>query len=72
MSAPGNDFILTIVCPDTVGIVAAVSGFLSDRSYFIEASSHYGDPDTRRFFMRTQFTPSAETFSPMKSITVFL
>ena len=63
MSGPGKSFILTIICPDTVGIVAAVSGYLSDQDCFIEASSHYGDPDTRRFFMRTQFTPSAETFS---------
>jgi formyltetrahydrofolate deformylase len=63
MSETGNSFILTIVCPDTVGIVAAVSGYLSDQGCFIEASSHYGDPDTRRFFMRTQFVPSADAFS---------
>lgn len=63
MAASGNSFILTIVCPDTVGIVAAVSGYLSDHGCFIEASNHYGDPDTRRFFMRTRFTPTGTAFS---------
>ncbi len=63
MSKANNSFILTVVCPDTVGIVAAVSGYLSDHSYFIEASNHYGDPDTQRFFMRTRFTPTGKTFS---------
>ncbi len=54
--ATGNQ-ILTIVCPDTTGIVAAVAGYLSAQGYFIDESSHFGDPDTRRFFMRTRFTP---------------
>jgi len=63
MSTPEHSFILTVVCPDTVGIVAAVSGYLSDRGCFIEASNHYGDPDTRHFFMRTCFTPPGEAFS---------
>ena len=63
MSTPENSFVLTIVCPDTVGIVAAVSTYLSDRGHFIEASNHYGDPDTRRFFMRTCFTPTSAAFS---------
>lgn len=51
--SPG--LILTIACPDATGIVAAVSGFLAARDCFIEESSHYGDPDTGRFFMRTVF-----------------
>ncbi len=63
MSTPENPFILTVVCPDTVGIVAAVSGYLSDRGCFVESSNHYGDPDTRRFFMRTRFTPTDQGFS---------
>jgi formyltetrahydrofolate deformylase len=45
--------ILTISCADTVGIVAAVAGFFSSRGIFITESSHYGDPDSGRFFMRT-------------------
>ncbi|MBW7931825.1 MAG: formyltetrahydrofolate deformylase [Gammaproteobacteria bacterium] len=54
--------VLTIVCPDTTGIVAAVAGYLSDQGIFIDESAHFGDPETRRFFMRTRFTASS-TFS---------
>jgi formyltetrahydrofolate deformylase len=48
-------YILTISCPDTVGIVAAVSGFLSDHGDFISESSHFGDSTSKRFFMRTVY-----------------
>lgn len=47
--------VLTISCPDTIGIVAAVSGFLSSRRLFITESEHFGDSLTSRFFMRTVF-----------------
>ncbi len=59
---PGS-YILTIVCPDAVGIVAAVAGFLTGQGCFIDESSHYGDPDTHTFFMRTRFTPRDDRFS---------
>jgi formyltetrahydrofolate deformylase len=55
--------VLTIVCPDTTGIVAAVAGYLSGQGIFIDESSHFGDPETRRFFMRTRFTPASGGFS---------
>jgi formyltetrahydrofolate deformylase len=45
--------IFTVSCADTVGIVAAVAGFFASRGIFITESSHYGDPDSGRFFMRT-------------------
>ena len=54
-------FILTISCPDTTGIVAAVASFLADREAFITESSHFGDPVTQRFFMRTCFRPGQQT-----------
>jgi len=53
-----SKYILTIVCPDTTGLVAAVSGFLRDNNCFIDESSQYGDPATQRFFMRAVFTRS--------------
>jgi formyltetrahydrofolate deformylase len=53
------NYIITIVCPDRTGIVAAVSGFLADRACFIVESSHFGDALSGRFFMRTVFIPSA-------------
>jgi formyltetrahydrofolate deformylase len=51
-------YILTITCPDTTGLVAAVSGFLRDQKCFIDESFQYGDPATQRFFMRAVFTRS--------------
>jgi len=49
-------FVLTITCPDTVGIVAAVSGFLTQHDCFITEAAQYGDPLSRRFFMRIVFS----------------
>jgi formyltetrahydrofolate deformylase len=57
MASPGLA-ILTASCPDTTGIAAAVSGFLAGRGLFITESAHFGDPATRRFFMRTVFEMS--------------
>ena len=58
-----QSFILTVVCPDAVGIVAAVAGFLTSQNYFIEESTHFGDPDTGTFFMRTRFVPRDQGYS---------
>jgi formyltetrahydrofolate deformylase len=63
MSATRSSFILTVDCPDTIGIVAAVAGFLRDAGHFVEESSYFGDHDTRRFFMRTRFVPQQGDFS---------
>lgn len=63
MSNPENSYVLTIVCPDTIGIVAAVSGYLSGQEYFVEESSDFGDREARLFFMRIRFTPRGDAFS---------
>jgi len=53
---PENEhYILTIGCPDRTGIVAAVAGFLASQDCFIRESSHFGDMETERFFMRTVY-----------------
>jgi formyltetrahydrofolate deformylase len=52
---------LTITCPDTVGIVAAVSGFLTDHNVFITEAAQFGDPLSNRFFMRCVFAPGAKS-----------
>ena len=54
-----ESYTLTISCPDTVGIVAEVAGYLRDLQFFIEESSHYGDQETGRFSMRTRFVPQS-------------
>jgi formyltetrahydrofolate deformylase len=48
-------YILKLSCKDTIGIVAAVSGFLSENSGFIIESAQLGDDSTGNFFMRTVF-----------------
>jgi formyltetrahydrofolate deformylase len=51
----GADFVLTLSCADTIGIVHAVSGFLVANGCNIVDSAQFGDPDTQRFFMRVAF-----------------
>lgn len=53
-----NNLFLTLSCADRVGIVAAVSGFLSRIGGFILDSQQYADLETQRFFMRVEFTGS--------------
>ncbi len=50
-----NSIILTITCPDRVGIVAAVTGFLGAQGGFITEAAQYGDPDSQVFFQRIVF-----------------
>jgi formyltetrahydrofolate deformylase len=47
-----DGFILTLSCPDRVGIVHAVTGFLAEYQCNILDSQQFGDRDTGRFFMR--------------------
>ncbi|MBI1185802.1 MAG: formyltetrahydrofolate deformylase [Alphaproteobacteria bacterium] len=52
-------FILTLHCPDAVGIVAAAATFLADRGLSIEESDQFHEQAEGVFFMRTAFsTPS--------------
>jgi formyltetrahydrofolate deformylase len=55
-------YILTLSCPDRVGIVHAVSGFLVERQGNIEEAAQYNDPATGLFFMRVQF--ACDTLAP--------
>lgn len=55
MPASQQRLILTITCPDTTGIVAAVTGFLAEHAAFIVESAQFGDPAERRFFQRIVF-----------------
>ena len=50
------DFILTLSCPDRVGIVAAVSSALAQDGCSITDSQQYADLGTGQFFMRVRFT----------------
>jgi formyltetrahydrofolate deformylase len=48
-------YILTLSCPDRLGLVHAVSGFLLEQGGNIEEAAQYNDPATGLFFMRVQF-----------------
>jgi formyltetrahydrofolate deformylase len=52
-------FVLTLSCPDRIGIVHAVSGFLASRGCNIVDSHQFGDRDNRQFFMRVAFEATA-------------
>ncbi|AJD45883.1 formyltetrahydrofolate deformylase [Rhizobium sp. SEMIA 4085] len=50
-----TQFILTVTCKSTRGIVAALSGYLADAGCNIVDSSQFDDLDTGLFFMRVSF-----------------
>jgi len=49
------EYIMTLTCKDTPGIVAGVAGALAASGCNIEESSQYGDAEAERFFMRVRF-----------------
>ncbi|HEY6640720.1 formyltetrahydrofolate deformylase [Povalibacter sp.] len=56
---PGS-VVLTLSCPDTTGIVAAVAGFLAAHNCLITEAQHFDDPYTVKSFMRTVFHPNGQ------------
>ena len=53
MASSHPTYILTLSCPDRIGIVAAVAGFLAEQDCNIVESAQFDDEMTGRFFMRT-------------------
>ncbi len=72
-------YTLTLACPDRVGVVAAVSGFVAEHGGFIVEASYHTDQGNNTFFMRQEiraaslrldlaqltqaFTPLAQSFA---------
>ncbi|MEG3151011.1 formyltetrahydrofolate deformylase [Sphingomonas sp. ZT3P38] len=52
-------YVMLVKCPDTLGVVAAVSGFLAENRCSIGESHQFLDEQTGRFFMRITFAPEA-------------
>jgi formyltetrahydrofolate deformylase len=50
-------FILTLHCPDKVGIVASVTAAIASAGGNITDSAQFGDENTNTHFMRVAFTP---------------
>jgi formyltetrahydrofolate deformylase len=53
----GPTFILTLSCPDRIGVVADVSAFLVANDCNIIESGQYSDQENGRFFLRNAFQP---------------
>jgi len=53
--APATEYVLTLYCPDRVGVVAAVAGLLAKTRAFITDISQYSDPESQLFSSRTVF-----------------
>jgi len=62
-----TEFILTLSCPDTSGIVAEVAGFMADQNLTIKESNQFGDSETNSFFMRVK----ALSISDKDNIDIF-
>ncbi|HEX3947273.1 MAG TPA: formyltetrahydrofolate deformylase [Acidimicrobiales bacterium] len=57
-------FILTVTCPDRVGIVAAVSGFIAGHGGWVLEAAQHGDLSTGRFFLRIETIADSLPFGP--------
>ena len=65
--ASATTYVLTLSCPDRLGLVHAVSGFLLERSGNIEEAAQFNDHHTGLFFMRVQFACSALSHDQLKA-----
>ena len=69
----GPTYVLTVSCPDRIGIVADVAAFLVANNCNIIESAQYNDQENGRFFLRTAFQPQSgvtlqalkKTFAPV-------
>ena len=60
-------YILTLSCPDRMGIVAAVASFLLEHDCNIVESAQFGDSSSEEFFMRVCFDTRTLTASAFQS-----
>lgn len=61
-------FVLTVSCPDTRGIVRAVSDFLYQRGATIYDAAQHRDPLTDHFFMRVEFEQGIEELPALERL----
>jgi len=57
-------YVLTVTCPDRVGIVAAVSGFIAGHGGWVLEAAQHGDLSTGRFFLRIEMIAETVPFGP--------
>jgi formyltetrahydrofolate deformylase len=64
MNAPMDDanrFVLTLACPETHGIVHAISQFIAVAGYSIDEHQQFDDRQRGRLFLRTSFSSGPPT-----------
>lgn len=66
-------YILTINCPDRVGIVAAVTGLIAGQGGSVLEAAQYGDLTTGRFFLRIEIVAESlpRGFGPAELAAAF-
>lgn len=57
------EYILTLSCPDQLGIVHRVSGFLAGHGCNILDSAQFGEANSKQFFMRVRFALEERSMS---------
>lgn len=61
----GDDYILTLSCPDKPGIVHSVTGIFANQGINVMDLQQFSDPVSNKFFMRVHFGPVASTAEPL-------
>lgn len=56
-------YILTLSCPDGVGVVAAVSTLIANHGGWISEAHHHSEQESQRFFMRQEILANSLPFS---------
>ena len=59
MTTDDHRYVLSLGCPDTTGIVARISAFLTDVGGWITEAAYHSDPDTGWFFTRQAIRTSS-------------
>jgi formyltetrahydrofolate deformylase len=57
-------YVLTVTCPDTTGIVAAVTGFIAAHGGWVVEAAQHGDLTTGQFFQRIVVLADSLPFGP--------
>ena len=68
---PMRRYILTMTCPDRVGIVAAVTGLIASLGGSVLEAAQHGDLDSGRFFLRMEIIADSLPFGPGELAAAF-
>ena len=63
-------YVLTVACPSTRGIVAAISGYLAEKGCNIVDSSQFEDVETGKFFMSRAVLEAEAVVSGLKDVAM--